>query len=206
MTEPRIISDTKSRETIFLIWAVVATLFGLLSAGLALLFFLQARGARDGQAGWTRWDKSDGGNGHWYRAVLQPNGVTWAQAEPAARAAGGYLATITSAEENAFVFGLVNTPAFFFSGNGFGPALGGFQSAGSPKPGGGWQWVSGEPWAYANWLPGQPDGSSPGEDYLEFCSAVSGKPAPKWNDIPGDQLLTGYVIERDDDPKGRKQW
>lgn len=202
MTQPPVISGSRSRETVFVIWAVGATLWALVSTGLAVFFLLQTKSAPEAQADWTRWDQSTGGNGHWYRAVLQPSGVTWTQAAAAAKAEGGYLATITSAEENRFVFDLVNTPAFFLAGNGFGPALGALQPPGSREPNGGWQWASGEPWTFGNWGDRQPDGW-PGEDYLNFCSFASGKPAPTWNDISGTQLLTGYVIERDP-PKGRK--
>ena len=55
---------------------------------------------------------------------------------------GGYLATITSAEENAFVFALIrDNPALWAhrpSGNSFGPWIGGYQPAGSSEPADGW--------------------------------------------------------------------
>ena len=45
-------------------------------------------------------------NGHYYMAV--DGTFTWIEADTAAKAIGGHLATITSAEENAFIYGLCN--------------------------------------------------------------------------------------------------
>jgi hypothetical protein len=155
-------------------------------------------------AQWVTWEVSAGGNGHMYQAVPGFAGLTWSIADQLAHTAGGYLATITSAEENAFVFGLVDGPQFWHSpGNGSGPALGGFQLDGAPEPAGGWQWVTGEVWTYSNWYPGQPDnfpGGNP-EDRLEFYSAIDGLRAATWNDIGrDDQNLGGYVIEMVPEP------
>ena len=165
----------------------------LMAASLTLLVgcATQQQGAQNGNAGWVRWQKSAGGNGHYYKAVAD-NGVTWTQAEKFARVAGGYLACITSKEENDFVFKLVNSPKFF-NGNASGPAIGGRQLDGSTEPGGGWCWVSGEPWNYSNWLPGQPDNWEGNEDRLQFCG-----PAATWNDVNrNNAVMRGYVIERD---------
>src|SRR6185436_11393637 len=56
----------------------------------------------------VQWTTNSGGNGHFYEAVLAPNGITWANAQAAAASSGGYLATITSAGENNFVYGLIS--------------------------------------------------------------------------------------------------
>ena len=76
----------------------------------------------------TEWPKNEGGNGHFYEAVLVPEGIDWNEAKAAAESAGGYLATTTSEEENEFVFGLVSGDAAFWiidaPGNGRGPWLG----------------------------------------------------------------------------------
>ena len=53
-----------------------------------------------------QWPGSAGGNDHSYEAVLATSGITWDNAYSAAEARGGYLATITSAAENEFVFSL----------------------------------------------------------------------------------------------------
>ncbi len=58
----------------------------------------------------VQWRVSEGGNGHFYMAVTAPAGLSWDRAEVLAEMAGGYLATITSAQENAFVFSLIQDP------------------------------------------------------------------------------------------------
>jgi hypothetical protein len=148
--------------------------------------------------GWVTWDASSGGNGHQYMAVGPSSGLTWNVANQIAQNQGAYLATITSAAENNFVFGLINSSAFFTSYNGSGPAIGGYQPAGSVESGGGWSWVTGEAWNYTNWLPGTPNGGT-AENNLEFFSGTLGHstPAATWNDIgANDTNLGGYVMER----------
>ena len=157
------------------------------------------------QAQWVRWEPAVGGNGHWYKAVPNTNGITPRLATTLAQKNWGYLATITSAEENTFVFSLVNSPVFFNSGNGSGPALGGRQHEGSVEPAGGWYWANGEPWDYTNWSQDSPNngGGAYQEDSLEFYSGTANMPAPTWNDQPFDDAnCGGYVVERDDDPNG----
>lgn len=148
---------------------------------------------------WVQWDVSSGGNGHWYKPVPGFPGLTWTLANELAQAQGGHLATITSAEENAFVFSLVaNDPQYWnFCCNYSGAALGGLQQDGAPEPAGGWYWVTGEPWTYSNWGPGLPDdqeGRGP-EERLHFFN-----PDGQWNDLGKlDFNLGGYVIERGTD-------
>jgi hypothetical protein len=148
-------------------------------------------------ATWVTWDPSAGGNGHSYLAVPGYPGLTWNVASQLAQAQGGYLATINSAAENDFVFGLVNSPLFFSAYNGSGPALGGYNAGTPSNPA--WSWVTGEPWTFSNWLPGTPDyadfGPGP-EDRLEYFSSIGGTPANTWNDLHHDDgNIGGYVIE-----------
>jgi hypothetical protein len=146
---------------------------------------------------WVQWDVSSGGNGHWYKPVPGFPGITWTLANELAQAEGGYLATITSAEENAFVFSLVaNDPQYWnFCCNYSGAALGGLQQEGAPEPAGGWYWVTGESWTYSNWYPGQPNNRPEAEipeERLHFFG-----PDGQWNDLAKlDFNLGGYVIER----------
>src|SRR5437016_580806 len=90
------------------------------------------------------WPVAAGGNGHIYEAVAVSGSIGWPQASAAAVAAGGYLATVTSPSENAFVFSLINHPAFWVPNSNHGPWLGGQQKPGSAEPAGGWTWVTGE--------------------------------------------------------------
>lgn len=156
------------------------------------------KGAQNGNTGWSHWGKSEGGNGHWYKAVAATNSMTWTEADKLARAEGGYLATITSEAENRFVFKLVNSPEFFTAAYGDGPALGGLQQDGASEPDGGWCWVNGDPWNYTNWHPRQPDNAwNEGEDRLHYYSGIPKTPAATWNDIYRNTAnLPGYIIER----------
>ena len=72
---------------------------------LATLMLLGATALLVGpaQAEPVRWS----GNGHRYEVVVVPEGITWLDAKAAASARGGYLATLTSAEENRFVWSLI---------------------------------------------------------------------------------------------------
>ncbi len=50
------------------------------------------------------------GNGHWYELVATDEDPTWTDVVAAAEAMGGYLATSTTAEENAFIASLFPDP------------------------------------------------------------------------------------------------
>ncbi len=138
---------------------------------------------------WVEWPVSTGGNGHFYLPVKSDVLISWNEAQQLARDGGGYLATITSALENEFVYALVSAPAYW-AGE-LGPLFGGYQPSGSPEPSGGWTWVTGEPWEYSNWAGGQPDNGGEPEDCIHFLSGG------KWNDkMPSRQQFTSYVAER----------
>jgi hypothetical protein len=109
--------------------------------------------------------KLPSGETHWYQTVYLPEGgVNWVQAQELAEQKGGYLVSLHSQEENDFAYSLVTdtkfwrkfpygelddgTPIFNLSG----PYLGGYQVDGAEEPGGGWEWVSGEPMTWTNWL------------------------------------------------------
>lgn len=168
-----------------------------LGLAIIVLQFGMGTSARAGST-WTQW----GGNGHYYRAVSVPGGITWFDARDAAIAQGGYLASITSSAENAFVFSLIDAPEYwvhFDDGWTSGPWLGGFQPEGTPEPSDGWTWLSGESFIYTNWRVGQPDNDHGGEDYLQFTAGRQTEPLRNsyWNDIMPDYpgTVVGYVVE-----------
>jgi len=161
-----------------------------------------------------QWTEASGGNDHWYEFVDAP-GIPWDQARDAAAAMvlevspgesrNGYLATVTYAEENAWLKANVY-PSVPQGWDGAVLWLGGYQDGSAPdywEPGGGWRWVahdSGihETWSFSDWLPAQPDDYLV-EDYLEVLLHENGR----WNDIritANPSWNLGYIAEWTPEP------
>ena len=157
-------------------------------------------------------------NGHYYEVVVAPEGITWTEARLAAQARGGYLATLTSRPENLFVWSLISgKPNFWTSSSHAGKTdavgawIGLFQVRHQiQEPGGGWGWVSGEPFIYSNWAPGKPNNLEEIEDYGQYFIVHGSNDQATWNDLPNDSLrLTkvrakrpvAYIVEYDTKPK-----
>lgn len=171
-------------------------------------------------------------NTHYYEAVFVSSGnLNWYQAAYLAENAGGYLASPTSDEENAFVFSLIDDEKYFWSfpeegehyGISIGPFLGGYQIEGSVEPAGGWTWLSGESMDYTNWAVNlddgiidkdprpndQPNDSGVGQPIMGF--GEMNLPVPTWGDYMenvGTYGLTrspgnsyGFIIEYELDPR-----
>lgn len=84
------------------------------------------------------WSTTSGGNGHYYEFISTTSPILWTDARALADSRGGYLATTTSAQENAFVASLLPNNIFNWTG---GTQLG---------PSGqidGWRWITGETWS-----------------------------------------------------------
>jgi hypothetical protein len=102
----------------------------------------------------VQWRVQDGGNGHWYQVVVAPGGgLLWDAAQAMAVAKGAHLATLTSSSEWGFTFPLVGSRL---------TVLGAFRNEGPGALHEGWQWVTGEPWAYSRWFAGEPNGCDGG--------------------------------------------
>lgn len=161
----------------------------------------------------SQWTVANGGNGHWYEAVLVTSGITWDNANTSAVAAGGYLVSITSSAENQFAFSLVsdNASYWYFAPESLhmeGVWLGGMQPIGSPEPTGGWRWTSTEPWNYTNWGSEEPSNGAYIEDRLQFFGYDS-QPMSYWNDYADSGLVRygsttvlpyGYIVEWNQNP------
>jgi hypothetical protein len=130
------------------------------------------------------------GNGHYYE-LFMPGTISWEDANTAAIGLGGYLATLTSGPEDAFVWSNVDDE---LDDNGGNMAwLGGFQPVGTGEPNDGWRWVTIEPWSYTNWFAGEPNNLGE-EDYLHLGRFTDGG----WNDANGG--TNGYIVEWDSNP------
>jgi hypothetical protein len=129
-----------------------------------------------------------------YTVVLDAS-ASWSQAQTAAAGAGGYLATITSAAEQAAVNAAI-------------------AAAAPPQSGGFWInlretteccyiWDNGEASCYANFYPLEPNNGAPGETRGQIMWSLT-TPSRRgvWNDVPAagiagtfDYSRRGYVIE-----------
>jgi len=160
---------------------------------------------------------------HYYEAVHYPKtgSINWHQGAYLAQDAGGYLACPTSEEENTFIFNLVNDRKYFHwfpPGShyeiGMGPWLGGYQPKGSPEPGGGWTWISGEEMIYQNWAKDLGDGvidrdprdntqpnNSGRSDQRTIGYGELNEPVPTWGDYMDGTPNGGFIIEYESTPK-----
>lgn len=120
-------------------------------------------------------------NGHIYHLIDQS---FWPEAESVAVSLGGHLATVDSAAENDFIYRT------------FGPVVRAASAAravslwiglSDQAQEGTFQWSSGAPVSYTNWIGGQPQGSAPDEDYTGMA-LFFGQPGG-WHDIVGDDRL-----------------
>jgi hypothetical protein len=148
------------------------------------------------QSAAVQWRVEDGGNGHWYQCLRTTgSGEVWTVSQAAANALGGHLATLTSQQENSWVYEL-SVAQIAWSGRG-GPLLGGYK-----LPDNSFRWVTDEPWSYTSWLPGEPS-SGLWEPYLNFLGPQgTTSSGATWNDtdaivVPdnsGDPTYT-YIVE-----------
>jgi hypothetical protein len=135
------------------------------------------------------------GTGHYYDRI---DVVTnWFEARTMAEGmvfmgAPGYLATLTSAQENQWVY------STFESGM-KDHWLGGFRGQGNDpdpwtpsQPLENWKWVTGEPWDYTNWAAGRPAGFTA----LQYDKDQFG--GPWWHDtFPSPYREQGFIVEFD---------
>lgn len=143
------------------------------------------------------WAVEHGGNGHYYKVISRPEGVTWDKAKKAAEEMGGYLAGIGGAAENDFVFGLFEEDANLWTKHGpykLGPWIGGYREAG----GDGWKWLDNEAFDFSNWSDGHPVESPEGkENRINFFHGN------KWISNRTDYKLNSFVVEFDSKSAGK---
>ncbi len=148
----------------------------------------------------------DEASGHLYDAVeADVGGINWTDARTAAEGMSsgscqGYLASVTSAEENDFI--LSNFPNVVpVIGPGY--WIGGYQPPGTTPADAGWLWVSGEAFEFADWADLQPDdgGVLADEDAIHFASVSDGGfgGVIGWADLNQAETAPGYVVEFEGD-------
>ena len=172
----------------------------------------------------VQWTSGSGGNDHWYEVILHDPGmdgtldpISWSYANTLATGsqyAGsfGYLASITSGEENQFVASLIGSDGWVYGGNGYmGPWLGGYQTENTSNAP--WYWTSGEPWEYTSWEDNQPTNQTSGgeyQNYIHYYSRGTGDPVGQatWNDHydDGGDKVFGYVVEYNAVPVPAAVW
>ena len=112
--------------------------------------------------------------------------MTWDKAKGEADKLGGYLATITTAEESAFL------QAHGLNASGGYVVTGAQQDPARPEPDGGWAWVTGEPWAFTNWAPGEPNNLYGNEACLIMDYYYGWHDAMCYDPVP-----SGFLVEVD---------
>ena len=144
-------------------------------------------------SGLFQWASEDGGNDHWYAVRSSSELLTWSDARTAAEAEGGHLVTLTSEEENSWVYHtLLTDSAVWILGEGHarGPYIGLYESEGA------FGWVTGEDPDYFNWVPGDPNGSAPNDvgSYYNFAPS----PGLGWSDEDFTSVGYHYIVEWSD--------
>jgi hypothetical protein len=104
-----------------------------------------------------------------YRFI--PEEMTWNEHDRRARAMGGHLASITSAEENEQVTRISGGKPVW---------VGGIRKGDGNGPGADhWYWSDGQPWSYTNWHPGEPNNAGGWENRVHLGLQAPGT----WNDV-----------------------
>lgn len=137
----------------------------------------------------VEWAVADGGNGHFYDFVA--GDFTWDEALAGAAALSangwtGYLATVTSQEENGFLTNTVSGQLGWLGGSDSGADLDNWTWRTGPE--------AGQAFVFENWNDGEPNNCCSGEDYLQLNWSVTGG----WNDHggPGNSgQRNGYFVE-----------
>ena len=109
-------------------------------------------------------------NGHYYYVYDLNTVTTWEEAKQYCKSQGGYLATVTSQEENEFVYSYLRNN-FDYESAYFGLT--------DRKEEGNWVWDNGEISSYTNWHSGEPNSENPNEDFAMYYYKYSDG---SWND------------------------
>lgn len=177
------------------------------AALLALPGTTWAQAGPPGPSQLVQWTVASGGNGHWYRYVPSISiftGFSFEFARAAALASTeqglpGYLATVTSAEEQAFING-----AFGYL-LGFGGGGSAWLGASDAAIEGEWRWLdgpeAGQLLSYTNWRQNNPVDQPGFEDFDFLALWIQASSPPTtfgWTSWPPANLALGYIVEYGD--------
>ena len=124
-------------------------------------------------------------NSHYYAFFSEAS--FWNIAVEKCKEQGGYMASITSAEEDAAIYQ-------FLIDAGYRDAFFGLNDKTDE---GNWTWVNGETVAYTNWHPGEPNSQLMEEDYAHYYKAFGDG---TWNDSSYGGWGSVYICEWDEYP------
>jgi len=137
------------------------------------------------------------GTRHYYDVVTLNRDISWDEARDMAAALSykgmrGHLAAIRNAAENEFIWQNLakqsNVSSLFIGGH-QDPPIAISDTANWAKN---WKWITGEPWDYTNWAPGEPnkfEGRTGRNEIWLMMWVHSGK----WNDKGSN--LRGFIVE-----------
>lgn len=111
-------------------------------------------------------------NGHYYYLYDLDTATTWEEAKEYCESQGGYLATITSQEEDEFLYS-------YITDMGYDSVLFGLSDTHQDNV---WTWVTGEPFSYENWASGEPSHQGGYEHYGMYYEKYKDG---SWNDGSG---------------------
>lgn len=147
-----------------------------------------------------QWTIESGGNNHYYELILLDEpGLSWDDAKAEAELRDvlgfqGHLVTITSKEENLWLMQTFGDGELNFKW------MGAYQPLREQAPVAnvGWKWVTGEPFQYTNWAPGEPNDFLGAEYVGMLWFTASGPEGKPWNDVVSNhENNRGYVVEHD---------
>ena len=119
-------------------------------------------------------------DGHHYYVYNLDTVTTWEEAKEYCESQGGYLATITSQEEDEFVYAYLRNNFEYESA---------YFSFTDRDEEGTWVWDNGEVSSYTNWHSGEPNSENPNEDFAMYYYKYSDG---SWNDGDfGNRTVSG---------------
>ncbi len=115
-----------------------------------------------------------------HQYLLFDNSIAWKDAEEYCESMGGYLATITSEDENLLIKNFVDR----------GEKTGYWLGATDELQEGVWQWITGEEFNYTDWYSDNPNNTGKREHYLEIRKDYGNQ----WNDDTIDKFLQSALL------------